>query len=68
MQTLATANAQQQMPMQNYAQLAGILGPLAGMFGQQSGTANTQGTQTKSGFDQATGWMNAFANMGKAFA
>ncbi len=68
MQTLATANAQQQMPMQNYAQLAGILGPLAGMFGQQSGTSNTQGTQTASPAAQAMGWMNAFANMGKAFA
>ena len=68
MQMLGIANAQQQMPMQNYAQLAGILGPLAGMFGQQTGTANTQGTQTASGAQQAQGWMNAFANMAKAFA
>jgi hypothetical protein len=66
MQTLGIANAQQSMPVSNMAQIAGILGPIAGMFGQQnsSGTSSTQGTQTMSPAQQAMGWINAFANLG----
>lgn len=65
-QALGIANAQQNMPVSNYAQLAGILGPLAGMFGTQTGTSSTQGTQTASPAAQAMGWINAFSGLANA--
>lgn len=70
MQTLGVANAQQNMPVSNMAQIAGILGPIAGMFGQQNSTGSSQSTgyNTMSPAQQAWGWINSFANLNKSFA
>lgn len=67
-QILGIANAQQQMPVQNLAQISGILGPLAGMFGKTQGNSQTQGTNTMSPAQQAWGWINSFANLNKSFS
>ncbi len=68
LQTLGIAGQQQAQPVQNLSQIMGILGPLAGMFGTTTGQGQSTGTATKSPFEQATGWINSFANLGKAFA
>jgi hypothetical protein len=68
LQTLGIANQQQQQPVQNLQQIMGILGPLAGMFGQTTGSSSSQGTQTMSPAQQAWGWINSFANLGKTFS
>jgi hypothetical protein len=64
---LNAALGKEQLPQQNAAALAGILGPLAQMFGQQNQSGSATGTSTMSGAQQAWGWMNALANLGKAF-
>jgi hypothetical protein len=57
-----------QLPIQNAQSLAGILGPLAGMFGQQTGSGTQSGSQTLSPAAQAWGWINslsgAYKNLG----
>jgi hypothetical protein len=63
---LSALLSQQQMPIQNAQALAGILGPLAGMFGQQTGNSSSQGTQEKSTLDNIYGGINAFANLAGA--
>ncbi len=62
-QALQTWMAQQGMPAQNLAQLSGILGPLAGMFGQQQGTGSSTGTSTMSPMQQAMGFTQMFGNL-----
>jgi hypothetical protein len=64
---LNAALGKEQLPQQNASALAGILGPLAQMFGQNNGSASSTGTSTMSGAQQAWGWMNSLANLGKAF-
>ncbi len=64
---LAAATGQQQLPMQNAATLAGILGPLAAQFGKQTSTGNSTTTQDPSMLSDIYGGMNAVANLVKAF-
>jgi hypothetical protein len=66
-QMLNAALGKEQLPQQNASALAGILGPLAQMFGQQNQSGSSTGTSTMSPAQQAWGWMNSFANLGKAF-
>jgi hypothetical protein len=49
---LAAALQQSQLPLQNAATLAGILGPIAGQFGTQNTNGQSTGTSTMSGAQQ----------------
>jgi hypothetical protein len=49
---LAAALQQSQLPIQNAAALGGILGPIAGQFGTQTGSGTTDGSSTLSGAQQ----------------
>ena len=67
-QSLTAAMTQQQLPYQNASTLEGLLGPLAAQFGQQNQTGSQTGSQTMSPAQQAWGWINSFANLGKMFS
>lgn len=64
-----TGQAQAALPLTNYSQIAGILGPIAGLGGTTSGNSSgtMTGTSTMSPAQQAWGWMNSFANLTNAF-
>jgi hypothetical protein len=64
---LSAALGQQNLPTQTAQQLMGILGPLAGQFGTQTGNSSSVGTSTMSPAQQAWGWMNAWGNLMKAY-
>jgi hypothetical protein len=64
---LDAALGKAQLPLQNAQALMGILGPLAAQFGKQTGNSTSTNEQTMSGAQQAWGWANAAANLGKAF-
>ena len=64
---LSAALGKAQLPLQNASALMGILGPLAAQFGKQTGSGTSTNEQTMSGAQQAWGWMNALANLGKTF-
>jgi len=59
-QTLAIEAQRLGIPLEQYSQIAGILGPLGQMGGTSTGTMSgqTQGTFTKSPVDTAMGWAN----------
>lgn len=63
MQQLAIEAMRRGIPMDQYAKAVGILGPLGGLGGTQSGNSATQGEHTMSGAQQAWGWMNATGNL-----
>jgi hypothetical protein len=60
---IAAGTLPQQIALQNAGAATGILGPLAGMFGTQTGNSSSQGTQTMSPLQQMWGWMNAGGNL-----
>jgi hypothetical protein len=55
------------IPIQEYAQLTGILGPLAQAFGPTNQSGQSTSSQTMSPAQQAWGWMNSFANLNRSW-
>lgn len=66
---LAAESYARNLPLQNLGMLSGLVGPIAGLGGQQSGQSygTTTGTQSMSPAQQAWGWMNAFSGLNNSF-